>query len=251
MLRPRQPNVLRARYAISDVPAPLRRDKGVASAMEDECRDADYGKQRPHVHFSHQRQHASKGPWARRQAFQTGPRGPQDLAMRYVRLLLVSRCVFGRSGPRGPIWTPSRRAQGPLLACCLWWLKWTCGRCFPSPRPDTRPPSHWRPLYPASVGAGTSLIAYRARSTLGCRGATCFTTWNRGAIPFKRSPSSSPATKQHVTGGIGCSPRCCSLTSLIRRGGQQKRWATVTGMPCLMRTTPSCAYNSIALEAAR
>ena len=24
-----------------------------------------------------------------------------------------------------------------------------------------------------------------------------------------------------------------------------------TGTPCLMRTTPSCAYNSIALEAAR
>ena len=28
-------------------------------------------------------------------------------------------------------------------------------------------------------------------------------------------------------------------------------WATETGMPCLMRTTPSCGHNSLAFEVAR
>ena len=42
---------------------------------------------------------------------------------------------------------------------------------------------------------------------------------------------------------IGCSPRCCSPTSWTRRAGP-RRWVTVTGMRCLMRTTPSSGRNS-------
>ena len=42
---------------------------------------------------------------------------------------------------------------------------------------------------------------------------------------------------------IGFSPRCCSPTSWTRRAAPQ-RWVTVTGMRCLMRTTPSSGRNS-------
>ena len=49
---------------------------------------------------------------------------------------------------------------------------------------------------------------------------------------------------------IGFSPRCCSPTSWTRRGGP-RRWVTVTGMPCSMRTTPSSGRSSLGFVAAR
>ena len=63
-----------------------------------------------------------------------------------------------------------------------------------NPRADPRHPSHRRPIRPAR-GASTSLITYRARNTLSCRGATGFTSLNRGVTRFRRSPSSSPGTR--------------------------------------------------------
>ena len=63
-----------------------------------------------------------------------------------------------------------------------------------------------------------------------------------GARPFRRSPSSSPATSQKWP-MIGCSPRCCSPTSWTRRAGP-RRSATVTGMRCSTRTTPSSGRSS-------
>ena len=42
---------------------------------------------------------------------------------------------------------------------------------------------------------------------------------------------------------IGFSPRCCSPTSWTRRAAP-RRSATVTGMRCSMRTTPSCGRSS-------
>jgi pimeloyl-ACP methyl ester carboxylesterase len=35
---------------------------------------------------------------------------------------------FGQHGHGTNAW---RQAQGPLLARGMWWMKWTCGRCFP------------------------------------------------------------------------------------------------------------------------
>jgi hypothetical protein len=49
---------------------------------------------------------------------------------------------------------------------------------------------------------------------------------------------------------IGFSRRCCSPTSWTRRVGP-RRSATVTGMRCLMRTTPSSRRSSPAFAAAR
>jgi hypothetical protein len=46
-----------------------------------------------------------------------------------------------------------------------------------------------------------------------------------------------------ATGAL--SRRCCSPTSWTRRAGPQ-RWATGTGMHCLMLTTQSCGHNSLA-----
>ena len=99
-----------------------------------------------------------------------------------------------------------------------------------------------RPVHPARRWARTSPITYRARNTLSYRGATCTTSSNRGARPSRRSPSSSPASRP-TWPTIGFSPRCCSPTSWTRRAGR-RRWATVTGMPCSMRTTPSSGHSS-------
>ena len=49
---------------------------------------------------------------------------------------------------------------------------------------------------------------------------------------------------------IGFSPPCCSPTSWTRRAGR-RRSATVTGMRCLMRTTPSCGRSLLGFGAAR
>jgi pimeloyl-ACP methyl ester carboxylesterase len=59
-----------------------------------------------------------------------------------------------------------------------------------------------------------------------------------------------PDRGKDVAARIPVSLRCCSPTSWTRRAGPP-RWVTVTGMRCLMRTTPSCAYNSTASVAAR
>ncbi len=82
-------NVLRARYAISDVLAPLGRDKGVVGVMEDECRDTDCGKQRPHIRFGQQRHHESSGTWACPQALIACPRCPDLLVPRHVRIQVM------------------------------------------------------------------------------------------------------------------------------------------------------------------
>ena len=47
-----------------------------------------------------------------------------------------------------------------------------------------------------------------------------------------------------------CSQRCSLPTSSTRHGAL-RRWATVTGMPCLMHMTRSCVHNSTASEAVR
>ena len=90
---------------------------------------------------------------------------------------------------------------------------------------------------------------YRAQSTSSCRGATFTTSSNRGGIPSRRSPRSSPATRLTWPTTV-FSPRCCSPTSWIRRGGPP-RWATGTGARYSMRTTPSFGHNSAASGAAR
>ena len=127
--------------------------------------------------------------------------------------------------------------------------KWTCGRSF---RQSACPLSSSSMLTTRSSrlrGARTSLIAYRARNMLSCRAATCTTSSNRGVRPSRRSPSSSPASRP-TWPTIGCSRRCCSPTSSTRRAGP-RRWATVTGMRCLMRTTPSSGRSSLGFVAAR
>ena len=63
---PRQSNVLRPRYAVGDVLAPLGRDHWVVGVVEDEGWHADYRKERPHVHFGYERDHVSNGSWGRR-----------------------------------------------------------------------------------------------------------------------------------------------------------------------------------------
>jgi pimeloyl-ACP methyl ester carboxylesterase len=45
-------------------------------------------------------------------------------------------------------------------------------------------------------------------------------------------------------------PRCCSPTSWTRRA-ERRRWAIVTGMRCLMRTTPSCGRSLLGFVAVR
>ena len=154
-----------------------------------------------------------------------------------------------RSGRRGRDMNAWRRAQGPSRSCCRSCRDWTCGRCFrqsvcrlsSSSTPTTRSSRLRR--------ASTSPITYRARNTLSCRGATCITSLNRGASRSRRSPSSSPATRP-TWPMIGFSPRCCSPTSWTRRAAP-RRSATVTGMRCLTRTTPSSGRSSLAFGAAR
>ena len=69
------------------------------------------------------------------------------------------------------------------------------------------------------------------------------------ARPSRRFPSSSPAIRPKWP-TIGCSPPCCSPTSWTRRAALQ-RSATVTGMPCLMRTTPWSGRSWLGFGAVR
>ena len=57
---PRQLDVLRARYVISDVLAPRGRDHRVVGVVDHEGWHADCRKHRPHVQFGHERHHESK-----------------------------------------------------------------------------------------------------------------------------------------------------------------------------------------------
>jgi hypothetical protein len=86
-------------------------------------------------------------------------------------------------------------------------------------------------------------------NTLSCRAATGRTSLNHGARPSRRSPNSSPASRQ-LWPMIGFWRRCFSPISWIQRGGPP-RSATVTGMPYLTRTTPSSGRNSHGSGAAR
>jgi hypothetical protein len=97
---PWQLNVLRARYVISDVLAPLGQDKGVVGVLHDEGWHADRRKHRPHVDFGHQRHHESKSRWAGRQAFHSSPRCPDLLVPRHVRI--DHMFVFPRPPHGGP-----------------------------------------------------------------------------------------------------------------------------------------------------
>ena len=77
----------------------------------------------------------------------------------------------------------------------------------------------------------------------------CITLLSRGAIHFRRSPSSSPASMP-TWPMIEFSLRCCSPTSWARRN-ERRISATVTGMRCLMRTTLSCDHGSLDSAVAR
>ena len=144
----------------------------------------------------------------------------------------------GDPGSVGAAWNAWRRARATVALMMPLLLR--IGRAgVASDDPRANP---GRPITPTirssrPRGAATSLITYRARNTLSCRGATCTTSWNRGASRFRRSPSSSPVSSP-TWPTIGYSPRCCSPTSWTRRAAP-RRWATVTGMRCSMRMTPS------------
>ena len=104
-----------------------------------------------------------------------------------------------------------------------------------SPRPDTRPPSHRRRHDPAQVGQGhrRSHTGREIRRASGAQRVPLRRTV--ASSRFRRSPSSSPASKPTLP-MIGCWPPCCSPTSSTRRGAL-RRWVTATGMRCLTRTT--------------
>ncbi len=74
-------------------------------------------------------------------------------------------------------------------------------------RAHPRRPAHRRPNHPARVRARTSPITYRARNMLSCQGATCTTSSNLGGRRSRRSPSSSPVSRQ-TWPTIGFWPRC-------------------------------------------
>ena len=83
---PRQLNILRARYTVCDVLAPLGQDHRVVGVLDDEGGHADCRKDRPHVQLEDERQHESYGPGAGRPAFLSGPRCPDLLVPRRVRI---------------------------------------------------------------------------------------------------------------------------------------------------------------------
>jgi len=80
--------------------------------MEDECRQADCGKQRPHVHVVQQRPHVSKGPLACRQAFVSCPGCSNFLVPRHVRIREVRNLPRAPHGDRG-----SRELLGCIPRC--------------------------------------------------------------------------------------------------------------------------------------
>ena len=84
---PRQLDVLRARYVVSDVLAPLGQDPRVVGVLDNQGRHPNCRKHRPNIHLSHQRQHESNGPWAHRQPLMPGPRCPDLLVPRHVRIV--------------------------------------------------------------------------------------------------------------------------------------------------------------------
>ena len=76
----------------------------VVGVLDDEGGHADCRKQRPHVHFGHQRHHESNGSWACRQAFMSSPRCPDLLVPRHVRIhdmLQLPRPPHGDHRQRG------------------------------------------------------------------------------------------------------------------------------------------------------
>ena len=81
-------------------------------------------------------------------------------------------------------------------------------------------------------------------------GRNSFTALNRdGARPSRKSPSSSPGTRQ-TWPMTGFSPRCCSPTSWTQRAAP-RRSATATGMRCSTLTTPSSGRSLRAFEDVR
>ena len=79
-------NIFRAGYVLGDVLALRGRVGHAVGVLEDEGRHTDCRKDRPHVHFRHERHHESSGRGARRQAFHPGPRCPDLLVPRHVRI---------------------------------------------------------------------------------------------------------------------------------------------------------------------
>jgi hypothetical protein len=82
----RKLNVFRVRNVVGDVLAHCRRDEWVVGVLDDEGGHVDCRQDRSHVRFGHQRKHKGDGPRACRQAFMTGPRGPDLLVPRRVRI---------------------------------------------------------------------------------------------------------------------------------------------------------------------
>ena len=158
----------------------------------------------------------------------------------------VERGDPGRVGPDG---TPGGEPTDRCAHVAARREKWTYGQSFR--RSACRRSSSITPRTRSSRPrrAGTSPSTYPARNTLSCRGATCITSSNRGGIPSRRSPSSSPATRPKWP-TIGFWPRCCSPTSWTRRAWP-RRSVTATGTRCSTHTTPSSGHNSRDFAAAR
>jgi hypothetical protein len=79
-------DVFRARNVVSDVLAHRRLDYRVVGVVDDEGGHADRGKQRPRVHFGHERHHVRNSRGARRQAFHPSPRCPDLLVPGHVQI---------------------------------------------------------------------------------------------------------------------------------------------------------------------
>ena len=130
---PEAPRISRPEYD-QRRPCPTRgRDERVVGVMDDECRHADRGKQCPHVHVGHERNHESKGRRARRQAFMPCPGSPNLLVPRHVRIhdmrdlpraphgdhcsddFLIAPIGAGVRGPRIPRVPPARSCGTDVL----------------------------------------------------------------------------------------------------------------------------------------
>ncbi len=154
-----------------------------------------------------------------------------------------------RSGPPGHEWNVWRQAPRTVALILPLVPEMDVRAVLPTVRVPTLVVHHADdPLIPPER-ASMSPTTYPVRSTSSFRAATCTTSLNRGGIPSRRSPSSSLASRL-TWPMIGFWPRCCSPTSWTRRA-EPRRSATVTGMRCSMRTTPSYERNSLGFEAAR
>ena len=149
----------------------------------------------------------------------------------------------GDPGNLGTDGTSGGSAQGRSPSCCLSRSKLDVRAVLPTIRVPTLVVQHADDaLIPPAKGRYIAEHIPDAKY-VELPGRNWYTALNRdGARRSRRSPSSSPASRP-TWPMIGFSPRCCSPTSWTRRAGP-RRWATVTGMRCSTRTTPSCGRSS-------